>query len=209
MSESKKTKALDASSFTTILRKFNAEKEGYDNSGVFTSGKCWEYRAEKFAHLMTMRIANNLEISSAVREAIKKSYRMSDESKTEGVEVKDPTTNKQMVEFLQNIVDAMVFVPNDAGNNQIHVTGRDLRFIENLFTGKDNKDRLANKVAMGKNVKDYILRVVHALVNGYSYHVTGYKLVDGVEIPAYESFKDPIAVSPLRVKQAKDESAAA
>lgn len=197
MVRSDKAKTLPAETMTAILKRHSA-KDGFVDTGVFANGAVWMYRAEKFAALMTQRVAKALEVNTEAQKAIKDTFKMSDKAKAEGACVKDPTTNKQMVALLQEIMDALVFIDNGNGGNALRCTGKDLAFIEAKFTGRDSKNALAVKVAAGRNICAYILQVAHALVTGKPYEVTGWKQEDGSATVEYKPFKEPVPVSALR-----------
>lgn len=195
-----KTKTLPADAMTACLKKYSAEKDGFVQNGVFAYGSSWIYKAEKFAALMTQRVAKALEVNQEAQKSIKETYALGDKAKTEGGAVKDPTSNKQMVSMLQEIIDTFCVVTNEKGGNALHCTGKDLAFIEAKFTGRDSKNALAIKVAAGKNICQYILQVAHALVTGRPYEVTGWKQEAGSEAVAYKPFRDPLPESPKRNK---------
>ena len=204
-----KKRSLSASTLTSMLRKYNWKKEGFVGNGVMTNGSSWLYKAEKFASLMTQRVAKKLEVDADAQKTIKETYKLSDNAKKINGVVKDPTSNKQMCSLLQEIMDALVYVDNGNGSNAIHCTNRDVDFIEMKFTSRDSKNARAIKVAAGKNIADYIFQVAHAIVTGKPYEVTGFKQEDGSSAVAYKPFKEPTPVSPMRPVPVKDEGVAA
>lgn len=209
MSRDTKNANINVAALTSLLRKYN-KNDGFVNSGVIANGASWLYKSERFAHLMTQRVAKALEVEAGAQKQIKDTYKLSEDAKNADVgSAKDPTSNKQMVALLQTILDAMVFVDNGNGGNLVRCTNKDLAFIEDKFTGRDGKNALAIKVAAGRNICTYIFQVAHALVTGKPYEVSGFKQADGSQAITYKPFRDPLPVSALRVKQEKVENAAA
>lgn len=212
MEQDSAKRLLSPTAFTALLNRYNAKNDGFSATGVFANGSAWVYKAEGFAEKMTERVAKHLEVDKTAFDAIKSTYKLSENAvKNAGnVKVSNPTDNKPMVALLQEIIDAMVWYdPQNGGKNGIRCTNRDLAFLDKLFTGGDSNDRMTVRVKAGKKICDYIFTVAHSLITGESYCLSGFKQVEGAQAVKFAPFRDPMPESALRVVPVKDETAAA
>lgn len=155
----------------------------YERTGVIKNGHCWEYRSEKLAYLLTYRTIKKLGGTSDEIEEFKKSYAIRDLAAREKMG-ETPTSTSQIVKCLQSIIDMLVFVPNEKGDNAVKANGKDVEYLLSMFE-KAGRGTGVVEVLKGSRVKDYIFTVCHMIVTGKAYEVKyAKKKGDGGEQPA-------------------------
>ena len=201
-----KARPIPASAMTTLLKRYTA-KDGFVNTGVHASGAVWLYKSERLAHLLTQRVAKDIEVKAEAQKQIKDGYKLSDKAKEVAIG-KDPLSNKSLVSLLQEIMNALCYVDNGKGANLLRCTNKDINFLMNLFTAEDRKSTSNVKVAKGKNTSQYVCKVAHNLITGKAYGVSGFKVEEGTNLE-FGTFREPLPVSALRTTTtATDEKAA-
>lgn len=124
------TKAVSYSIGTKAVRINPANLEDFCKTQIgVTAG--WRYRADDFARFLAARKAK--EIGADWKEVCEK-FKL--RTQTERTEIKDPTSMSNLIERLQELVDAMIFVPYvdkdgkmDGSKNQYKVTSKDVAFV--------------------------------------------------------------------------------
>lgn len=172
----------------------------FEKTGIVANGHAFEYRAEKLAFLLAQKVAGGLEIPKDRMKALEDTYKMSAEARKVDLG-KDPFSNRQMVKTLQSIIDLMVFVPNEAGENTIKATTKDFKFLTEIFT-RAGKMVGHVKVLRGRQMAQYIFHIVHMIVTGKAYDVdfAASQAADGEAKQA----RKPVEVSaPKKAKKAK------
>ena len=158
--------------FTGHMMKLNQSKstnQNFPGTGIFKSGHTWEYRAEKLGYLLAYRALKELGGSEAALAELKKTYFIREVSMKEEMGA-TPTSNSQIVKLLQSIIDMLVFVPNEKGENSIKCNGRDVAFLLNCYTSHGSGAG-AIKVLKGNKIACYIFEAVHMIVTGKPYEV--------------------------------------
>lgn len=134
----------------------------------------WRYRADDFARYLATRKAKEI---GADWQSVAANFKL--RTHTERTAIKDPTSMNNLIERLQELVDAMYFAPYvdkdgnvDASKNLYKVTSKDVAFVLGRAYG-DSKKLLT--VGTLKKPMDDMLRiaveVLNHLVFGNAYNV--------------------------------------
>ena len=200
----KAVRVVNPVKFTEQLNKLSA-KDGYVNTGVFANGASWQYRTEKLAFHFILAVAKDLGFGKEALKSIEKDYRMKDVVRQQNLG-KDVTTNTQLVNQLQEIVDKMVFVPDTKfpEKNAIKVTTADVNYLKNIYASAARQCGVV-KVLAGKNMPTYVFNAVHQIVTGKPYEIDSRDIKDANN-HAYRvagAKREAVAVSAERVKAEK------
>lgn len=152
-----------------LIKEAESKNCKYELTGVCKSGHCWEYRSEKLAYLLTYRTIKKLGGSPADVEEFKRSYAIRDLAAREKMG-ETPTSNSQIVKLLQSIIDMLVFVANEKGENAVKANGKDVEYLLAMFE-KAGRGTGVVEVLKGNKVKDYIFTVCHMIITGKAYEV--------------------------------------
>lgn len=160
----------------------------------------WRHRVEKFNHVMCVRAGMDIS-GEAAAALIRNSYKLSSDAR--GIEMADPTSNREAVKLLQSIVDMIVFI--DSGKqskdgaplNTIKVDERDLKYIKylmcsrgaGLHVGLPKAATMRNLItkAINKNLtaRDYAFDFDHEQVETKA--LPGFTVAETKEIVAEEA----------------------
>lgn len=90
-----------------------------------TNSPDWNFRVEKFGLLATYRAANELRKDAS---KLLKTIYISKVAKE--IEMgKTPTSNTQMLKQLQFVIDGIIFIPDENGNNTVKATSHDVSYF--------------------------------------------------------------------------------
>lgn len=138
----------------------------------------WEYKVEKLGNLLCMRTARELGYTDAQIKGLDKMYYCTALAKKEELGA-IPTSNKQIVKLLQEVIDSILYVPNDKKTGNIYrVNSHDVAYMLDCYTGRDNKNRNTVKVAKVSFVHSILLDVMNRIVTGTMYGVNFKKFSD-------------------------------
>lgn len=152
-----------------LIKEAETKSCRYERIGVVKSGRCWEYRAEKLAYMLTFRTIKKLGGSPTEIEEFRHTYAIRDLAARENLG-QTPTSNTQIVKMLQSIIDMLVFVPNEKGANSVKANAKDVEYLLAMFE-KAGRGTGVVEVLKGNKVKDYIFTVCHMIVTGKAYEV--------------------------------------
>lgn len=152
-----------------LIKESESKSCKYERTGVCKSGHSWEYRSEKLAYLLTYRTIKKLGGTPTDIEEFKRSYAIRDLAAREKMG-ETPTSNSQIIKLLQSIIDMLVFVANDKGENAIKANGKDVEFLLAMFE-KAGRGVGVVEVLKGNKIKDYIFTVCHMIITGKAYEV--------------------------------------
>lgn len=141
----------------------------------------WYYAVEKFNYLAALRVAKELNVDV---NAIKNRFKIDPVSL--GVDLgKTPTSNTKMLEQLQTVVDKILFVEREDGQNSLRVTSHDLRFLVGCLT---RVGRGAHEVvfARAETTLNLIMRIINRILTNGSYDL---------EVPTTDNKKSTLKTS--------------
>lgn len=142
-------------------------------NGVAVNGKSWMYGLERLGNMLAYRNTKDLGGSAARLKQVVDSYFLSEAAAKEKDGL-NPTSNTQLIEAVQAIVDKMVFVPGKFGKNAVKVLSQDVKFL------LDNIARHGKGAGVMKQNRDRILQgllfeVCHLIVTDtpytYAFHM--------------------------------------
>lgn len=160
---------LKPDALTQEIVKIAPTESRFPKSGVYTHGRAWIYRAEKLGFLMALQTLEELGASEEAITALKTTYRMTKEATLDDLKLSG-TSQTQFVKALQGVVDLMMFIPDEKGENSVKVYGRDAKFFRECFA-RHGKGVGSLAVLQGKKVCDYIFEICHMILTGKSYSV--------------------------------------
>lgn len=158
-----------------VSRSANIDLLDLDKHTKYTAShtKGWEHYVSRFNALVVLRTAQELGLNL---NTIKKTYYMSD--KVKKIEMgQTPTSNTQMLKQLQMVVDAIVFEDDGKGGNKYKATSHDIKYILSTCT-KAGKEMCQVLVSKDVVLRRIILNVLHNIVTGCGYTISGYKTID-------------------------------
>lgn len=136
----------------------------FDNFGKSTSSvdPMWRYEVQTLNQLFCIRTAQELKVPFK-----HESYYMDKMARR----IKDgetPTSNTQMLEATQKLVDMVIFEENDKGENKYRVNSRDITAIIMQYT-KSGKGRLGIAPAKHNYFARIFSKVLYRIVSGEQY----------------------------------------
>ena len=138
----------------------------------------WEYKVEKLGNLLCIRTAKELGYTDAQIKGLDRMYYCTALAKKEELGA-IPTSNKQIVKLLQEVIDSILYVPNDKGTgNMYRVNSHDVAYMLDCYTGRDNKNRNTVKVAKTSFVHSILLDVMNRITTGTMYGVSFKKFTE-------------------------------
>lgn len=156
--------------------KVNMEKV-FDRLGLANT---WTSFAVKLNYMFTLKAAIDHGIESEEFQKIKTNYMIADEVKA-ALEGATPTSTTQMIPHLQNVLDAMIFVPREDGKNTYRVIGKDINALKAWQTSKDRRAVGGTEAAGDKAFNGYVTEIIHCIVTGTGYRLTG-KNINGSRV---------------------------
>lgn len=148
--------------------KVNMEKV-FDRLG---KGKIWVSLAAKLNYMYTLKASLDHGIESEEFAKVKGNYMIADEVKA-ALEGKTPTSTTQMIPHLQAVLDAMIFVARDDGQNTYRVVGKDVNALKAWHTSKDRHTIGGTKAEGDKAFNNYVTEAIHCIITGTGYRITG------------------------------------
>lgn len=135
--------------------------------------KKWVRMAENFNMLCCMKAASDIGMKDVSK--ISDDYFMSKMAaqaklSEQDASVANPISNTQMLKWLQQVVDAIVYEEKD-GKNAYKVLTYDVNWLERVYGQKDKRNKLTMKVAKHKDFRLILSDVLHRIVTGTSYKV--------------------------------------
>lgn len=126
----------------------------------------WAFMVEKWSYLMALRVASDIGVSADELNRIKASYDISDAAA--GLDMgKTPMSNTNLLKTLQKVITAIV-------GDGYKATSHDIRFACEAFA-KHGKDVGTLQVSKVKGCRAIFLDILHHIVTGDEYAITGYK----------------------------------
>lgn len=162
---------------TRVREDGDAQFDLYDfdvyNGSIASHDKKWVRMAENFNMLCCMKAASDIGVKDFSK--ISDDYFMSKmavQAKLAGQDasVANPISNTQMLKWLQDVVDAIVYEDKD-GKNAYKVLTYDVNWMERVYGQKDKRNKLTMKVAKHKDFRLILSDVLHRIVTGTSYKV--------------------------------------
>lgn len=201
MNPAVKVATIKAADYTSHLMKLGTDKTKnakYPQNGVFVNGHKWEYMCEKLGLLLAYRALKELGGDQDALQNLMQNYVIRDAAQKEKAGA-TPTSNSQLLKLVQPIIDALVWVDDGKGNNQVKANGKDVAFLVNCFTSH-GKGIGTVKVLAGKKVMDYLFEAVHMIVTGKPYELQYKVKKDATPV---ETVRKPIEVSkPAEIEKA-------
>ena len=139
----------------------------------------WEYSASRFNKLLCLRTAIELGYTKAQMQKLSDSYYLKEKVR-ELAQGQTPVSNTQLIKGLQAEVDNIVFEDDGNGKNIYKVISKDVNYLLKCYTKEGKKD-LTIAVSNDSKVRRFITAVLHHLVTGNEYGVTGFKTIEEVE----------------------------
>ena len=141
----------------------------FDRLGIANS---WSALAAKLNYMYTLRAALDQGIEGEAFQKLKGNYMLAEEVK-KALDGETPTSNTKMLTYLQDVLDAMIFVARDDGKNKYRVLTKDVNALEKWHTSKDRRVIGGTDAAGDKAFDSYVTEVVHCIVTGTGYRMTG------------------------------------
>lgn len=123
----------------------------------------WRYRADDLARFLAAKATK--ELGGDWKELIEH-FRM--DKHTERTQIADPTSGNQLTKRLQEFVDAILFVENEKGLNEIKVTSKDIAFMT-LVSCKKGRKPLSVTMPQGKTIVNLATQVINRILTNGSY----------------------------------------
>lgn len=139
--------------------------------GGIGKDKMWVAMCEKMGFLLSLRVAG--EIVNPVDKAreiaaISGGYSMSEVA--EKLNMGDtPTSNTKLLKQLQMLVTATI-------GEEFKAKSHDVQYLLHAFSSFDNKKTGNIKVSKPKRMRHIVLDILHAIVEGNGYTISGYKM---------------------------------
>lgn len=140
----------------------------------------WSALAQKLNYMYTLRKALEHGIEGEEFKAIKDNYMIADEVK-KAISGKTPTSNTKMAEALQNVIDALIFVPRDDGKNTYRALGYHANALGDWQMTKSRKAIGTSDAAGDKAFDNYVVEIAHCIVTGKNLKIVG-KNINGTKI---------------------------
>lgn len=135
----------------------------------------WVYTAEKLNQLLTAYTSIKLDRPDLAKKTMESSYV---KQKVKEIEMgKTPTSSTQVCKQLQQVIDAILFVPGDSNPevNKYRVNKHDVNYLEICYA---KRGRVAGTVSVPRSIEKLITDILHRLVVGGKYDVDG-KIITG------------------------------
>lgn len=132
----------------------------------------WTYAISKLNQLFCLDRAEALGASKAI---INKTYFLRE--KARDIELgKTPTSNTQLLNAVQEVVDMLVYVENEkTKHNTYKATSHDVAYLKAVYTRISSKEELNVTVMNDRRFNDAIVRMMKKIITGGKYGVDGYK----------------------------------
>lgn len=160
LEEAERNVTINPVDFTDYLMKAQKGPNG---------GKSWVYKTDKLGMLLAYRVLKEVGGDGKALKALKDNYYIKEAARQEALG-ETPTSNSQLVKLMQTIIDAMVFVPDEKGNNQVKARVCDANFLMALLSSH-GRGAGALKVLKGAKIASYIFECCHMIVTGKPYEV--------------------------------------
>lgn len=154
----------------------------------------WSALAQKLNYMFTLRKALEHGIEGKDFQAIKDNYMIAGEVK-KAMEGETPTSNNQMAKLLQSVIDALIFVPREDGENTYRALGYHINALSDWHITKNRRAIGTSDAAGDKAFDGYVVEIAHCIVTGKSLKMTG-KNINGSKI---EPKRDVIPLIPAEV----------
>lgn len=157
--------------FTNYLKK--------DPKKSLEGGMSWIYHADALGMLLAYRTLKELGGSKDALDDLKKNYFIREVAMKEAQGF-TPTSNTQLVDLLQTIINKLIFIPDEKGNNMVKARSCDAKFLLKCYTSH-GRGVGAVKVLKGARIAHYIFEVCHMIITGKVYTVECRKRKDDVQ----------------------------
>lgn len=139
----------------------------------------WQYKVERLNCLMCMRVNAGLGRSEAEIKRLEGMYYQSEFARKVEMTGCIPTSNTQLVSLLQQVIDAIIFIPGSKNPqmNAVRCGKKDVFFLLGTYTKYDKKNKHCLAVARTRDLHTYILDVLNCIVTHGTYDTTGYKVI--------------------------------
>lgn len=177
--------------FTDYLCKYQKGPKG---------GMSWVYKTEKLGSLLAYRALKDLGGSAKALKELTDNYYIREAARREDLG-ETPDSNSQLVKLMQTIIDAMVFVPDEKGKNQVKARSCDANFLIRVYTSAGREVGTV-KVLKGARIAQYIFNCCHMIVTGKPYRITDYKKNKKGE--GFEPVRKPVEGPAKKAKSTED-----
>ena len=114
----------------------------------------WLYTAEKFNYHLTIRAMKEMNNEGKLKID---NFRMKEISRSIDLG-KDPTSNTQLLKTLQTLIDQMI-------GPDYHALNHDVKYLLSVYTTDDKRSKTAVKAANHKELRSYLMKVCHRILN--------------------------------------------
>lgn len=146
---------------------FKLCKYSVDSKAEKTLDCTWQYDVMKFNQLLCMRVAKDLGFTATQVKNIAKTYYMDDLARKIDLG-ETPDSNTQICKQLQQVVDRILFMPDDKGKNTIKVNNYDVGYLREAYA-KMGKSALSIQVAKHDFMRRLIGNVLFRVVTNGKY----------------------------------------
>ena len=196
-----KVAIIDPIDFTEHIRKLSANSVSgahFQRTGIVANGHAWNYELEQLGLVLAYRVLKDLNGSAEALQALQNNYFIRDIARKEA-RGETPTSNRQTLEIIQEIIDKFVWIDNGAGGNRMKANRWDIVFLENCFTAH-GKGVGSLKVLKGRKLAQYLFEVCHMMATGKAYSVEYKTMREGQ--PAARKAIKPDNAAPAEEKPA-------
>lgn len=132
--------------------------------------KKWYYLAENLNLLMCIATAKELGYTKVELDSIKSQYARRAESQ----KLNETVSNNNIERALQSVLDAMIFEPNDKGENIYKVLNQDVKYMRMVYTKKGKG--LKVNTAGHRDFAMTVANIAYRIVTGTARYEIGFKL---------------------------------
>jgi len=132
--------------------------------------KKWYYLAENLNLLMCIATAKELGYTKAELDKIRSQYARRAESQ----KLNETVSNNNIEKELQAVLDAMIFEPNEKGENTYKVFNQDVKYMRMVYTKKGKG--LTVNTAGHRDFTMTVANIAHRIVTGTARYEVGFKM---------------------------------